>query len=173
MYTNDRSAPRMRKAEFSQQVVTKDLWRQFKKNYPEYKKMRWEDFKGFWGEIADTIRTEVVTNPLGVKLGSYTGELKLQYLRPSFKAVDQALSNELGKEVNHVNLVSKGKVAIIKWERRWAVKFNKMLQFFAFTPNREINTLAKDYTDKNPEKLREARITTGGYSIWRQIKSKL
>jgi len=44
-----------------------------------------------------------------------------------------------------------------------------MLQFFAFEPTRKMNTMAKKYTDANPEKIRVARNTLGGFSVWRQI----
>lgn len=172
MYTNDRKAPRMKKGEFSYNVVSKKLWKDFRKTYPEYKGMKWNDFYKYWGDIAQTIREETITNPLGVKLGSYTGELKLQYMGAQFKGVDKSTSEELEKEVNHLNLMTRGKVATIKWERRWAVKFNKMLQFFAFEATREMNKMAKLHTDSNPEKLRSTRATTGGYSIWRQIRGK-
>ena len=63
-------------------------------------------------------------------------------------------------------------MAKIKWERRWAVRFNKMLQFFAFKATREIEELANKYILSNPDKLRVARNTLGGYSIWRQLKNK-
>ncbi len=167
IYENDRKAPRMRKGEFSTNVVSKELWRKFKTEFPEYKKISWEEFYQLWVDIAQTIREECVTNPLGVKLGSYTGELKLQYLPYKFEATDIIASNASGSLVNHLNLVSTGKVAKIKWERRWAVKFNKMLQFFAFQPNRDIDILAKDYMTKNPERVRMSRNTLGGRNIWR------
>lgn len=170
IYTNDKKAPRMRKAKFSKPVISKELWKKFTQSSPEYKKMKWEEFTNLWKDISETIRQETITNPLGVKLGSYTGELKLQYCSTKVRNMD--LSNELGEPVNHINIVSRGKVAFIKWERRWAVKFNKMLQFFAFEPTREMNKMAKIYVDKNPDKLRTARNTKGGYSIWRQIKNK-
>lgn len=171
MYSNDRNAPRMRKGEFSKQIVTKELWRNFIKKFPEHKDITWREFYNSWSEIAETIREEAITNPLGVKLGSYTGELKLQYLPYKMKnAKDQEISNELKEETNHVNLLTRGKVAKIKWERRWAVKFNKMLQFFAFDSTREMNKLAKKHTDENPDKLRMARSVLGGFSFWRQIK---
>lgn len=152
------------------QIVTEFLWREFKKKFPEYKKKSWKEFSEEWGDIAQTIRTEAITNPLGVKLGSYTGEIKLQYLSNKFKAIDQVVSEELGEKTNLLNLSTKGKVASIRWERRWAVKFNKMLQFFCFRETREMNKMAKIYIDENPEKLRMVRNTRGGYSIWRQLK---
>lgn len=170
VYSNDRSAPRMRKAQFITQVITKELWQQFKKEFPEHKNMSWQIFTKKWADLAQTIRTESVTNPLGVKLGSYTGELKLQYLSTSFEGDDRTVSESLGEKVNHINIISKGKIAKVKWERRWAVKFNKMLQFFAFEETRDINVLAKKHIDNNPDHLRSARNTLGGFSIWRQLK---
>lgn len=164
----DPKAPRMRKAKFSQQVVSKDLYKRFKEQFPEHK-ISWEEFYKCWEDIADTIREESVNNPLGVKLGSYTGELKLQYIPYNFKVEDFAVSEEIGEKVNHVNLLTKGKVARLKWERRWAVKRNKMLQFFAFEPTRKLKIIAKKYTDANPDKIRVARDTTGGYSVWRKL----
>lgn len=169
-YSVDKKAPRMGKGKFSVQIVTKELWRTFKRLSPEYKNMTWDEFYKNWQDIAETIRTETVTNPLGIKLGSYTGELKLQYLPYKFESVDHKTSEELGTTVNHVGLVTRGKNAKIKWERRWAVKFNKMLQFYAFDPTRDICQLANLYIEANPEKLRVSRNTLGGFSVWRQLK---
>ncbi len=168
-YSNDRTAPRMRKAEFITNIVTRKLWEDFRKSSPEYKDITWKEFHSKWEEIAETIRSEMVNNELGVKLGAYTGELKLQYLPHKFEAADLTKVDELKEKVSHLNLVSRGKVAKIKWERRWAVKFNKMLQFFAFEGTRDINTQAKKRIDEHPEKLRVARNTLGGHSIWRQL----
>jgi len=172
VYSNDRKAPRMKKGKFSKMVVSKELWKRFTEEFPEYKDMPWKEFYNTWLEIAEIIRTEAITNPLGVKLGSYTGELRLQYLPHKFKAVDRYTSNQLGEVVNFINLDEKGKVPKIKWERRWAVKFNKMLQFYAFDETRQMNRLAKDYIDKHPDKLRVSRNTLGGPSIWRQKMDK-
>lgn len=169
----DRKGPRMRKGKYSRQVVSKEAWKDFIENNPDYRNMTWNEFYQNWKEIAETIRNEVVTNPLGVKLGFYTGELKVQYLPHKFdRAMDKTASEEAGEHLTYVNLVTRGKVAIIKWERRWAVKFNRMLQFFAFESNREINKLAETYIKSHPDSVRTARNTMGGYSIWRQLKAK-
>lgn len=172
VYSNDRTAPRMKKSKFAMRIINHDLWKEFVEKNEEYKDMTYQQFCNYWSDISQTIRNEVVTNPLGVKLAGYTGELKLQYLPYKFEADDHILSAELGEPVNHMNLVSKGKVATIKWERRWAVKFNKILQYFAFDPTREINKLAKIYADANPEKLRVSRVTLGGKSVWRSKTGK-
>jgi hypothetical protein len=167
-YSVDQKAPRMRKAKYSKSVVTDELCRSFLKQFPEYK-LSTKEFYRLWMDIAETIREEAIFNPLGVKLGSYTGELKLQYIPYKLKAEDPHSSSEVGEKINHINLLTRGKVAKIKWERRWAVKFNKMLQFFGFEPTRKMNIIAKKYTDQNPEKIRVSRNTLGGFSMWRQI----
>lgn len=159
VYSNNRKAPRMRKGNFSKKIVTKELWKEFTKTFPEYKDMSWTTFSDSWKEIAETIRTEAMTNPQGVKLGSYTGELKLQYITPAFKGADYKNSQELGMKIHYPNLVSKGKVAAIRWERRWAVKFNKMLSFFGFEPTREMTKLKAEHAEKSPDTIRVARIS--------------
>lgn len=168
MYKLDRSAPRMRKGKFSKSVVTKELWHRFKAAYPEYKDMKWDDFFGIWKEIAAKFRYHAIHNPLGVKLGSYMGELKLQYLPHKFKATDYGETQKEGEEMIHLNIEDKGKVPKIKWERRWAVKFNKILQYYAFQETRDINEIAKEYMKSNHGRLRTSRITTGGKSVWRK-----
>jgi len=168
-YSNDRKAPRMRKAEFSKSVITNELFKKFKKEFPEYKNLTWKEFYQYWLDIAKKIRYEVIYNPLGVKLGSYLGELKMQFIPYKFKAVDYGKSIELGEKVPYLNIETKGKVPRIKWERRQAVKFNKILQFYAFDETREVKELAKKYIrDDNVDKIRTARITIGGHSVWRQ-----
>ncbi len=167
-YSNDRKAPRMRKGQFSKMVVTKDLWKRFIKEFPEYENLPWTDFYDNWCEIAERIRYHCIYNPLGVKLGAYTGELKFQYLPHKFKAKDHYNSEQEGMPINHLNLDAKGKVPKIKWERRWAVKFNKILQFYAFDETREINHLAAEYVKTYAPNLRVSRNTLGGQSVWRQ-----
>lgn len=171
-YSNDRTAPRMKKGKFSKRVISQDLYRKFVKEFPEYKDMTWGEFYQNWLDIAERVRHEAIHNPLGVKLGSYIGELKLQYLPHKFKAEDHATSDKLGEKVDYLNIDTRGKVPKIKWERRWAVKFNKILQFYGFGETRELNRIAFDYVKDNYEKIRTARNTLGGISVWRKKINK-
>ena len=167
VYSNDRKAPRMGKREFTKPVITKDLWKRFRKEFDDYKDIEWREFYDTWCEIAERIRYYCINNPLGVKLGAYLGELKFQYLPHNFKAKNHMLSEKEGEHIDSMNIPSKGKVCTIKWERRWAVKFNKMLQFYAFNETRDINLLAYKYMETNPNP-RVSRNTLGGISVWRQ-----
>lgn len=157
-YSNDRKAPRMRKAKFSTKIISKELWKEFINTFPEHKDMPWEKFYRAWLDIAETTRTEATTNPLGVKLGSYTGELKVRYIGPEFKPEDFKASQQLGVKIIHSNLISNGKAPVIRWERRWAARFNKMLNFFGFEPHREMTKIKTIHSKANPDKIRVARI---------------
>lgn len=168
VYSNNRKAPRMKKGEFSKMVVTMELYMKFVEQFPEYKDMSWREFYQNWLDIAETTRHEAIHNPLGVRLGSHLGELKLQFLPYKFEANNYAASSQVGEKIPHLNLETRGKVPKIKWERRYAVKFNKILQFYAFDETRELNKLAAKYVPNNLEKIRVARVTLGGPSVWRQ-----
>lgn len=167
-YTNDKKAPRMKKGEFSKMVITRELYNRFKKEFPQYKDMAWVEFYNNWLEIAAKVRSEGVTNPLGVKLGFFCGELKVQYVPYKFKTRDR--NDPAGHP--HLNLKTRGKVGKVKWERREAVKRNKILQFYAFDETREMTCLAHQYIEEHGDKLRVSRITIGGHSVWRQKTKK-
>jgi hypothetical protein len=117
-------------------------------------------------EIAETIRSEGVMNPLGVKLSAYLGEIKTQFLPYRYETTDINASNEEGERIKHLNILTRGKVAKIKWERRFAVRFNQMLQFYGFEPHRDMNKLAKTYIPENIDKIRVSRTTLGGKRTW-------
>lgn len=167
MYNLDRKGPRMRKAQFSKMVVTKKLWRKFRRSNPIYKNITWDEFFGMWKDLAETIRNEAIFNPLGVKLEKFTGELKLQYLPHKKKVKDFGGSNEAGEEVNHLNINTRGKVGTIKWERRQAVKFNTMLQYYAFEQTREMEDMSKERVDQDPTSIRVSRVVATP-NIWKK-----
>ncbi len=171
----NKKGPRMKKGKYSKVVVTRKLFRKFRKENKEYKDMTWDEFFEYWNDIAETIRQETITNPLGVKLGSYLGELKYQYLPHKFTRNwrnDNETIQELGLGQRYTNIITKGKVCKVKWERRWAVKFNKILQYYAFEGVRELQLMAKDYTLAFPEKIRVSRNTLGGNNPWRKYNKK-
>lgn len=168
VYENNRNAPRMKKGKYSKNIVSTDAWKRFKAAFPEHN-ITWKDFYSAWCDIAETVRTEAVENPLGVKLGSYTGELKVQFTPKKIETLDVLTSEEVGEGLGFLNLNTRDKVIKVKWERRWAVRFNRFLQFFAFDPVREIQESASKYADNNSNKIRIARVTVGNNN-WKKNK---
>lgn len=155
----DKKAPRFGKGKFSTSIINKKaLHKKFIQKNPQYKDVPWEKIVSIWDNITDEIKNQVVTNPLGVKLRYYLGDLKLQYVPYKLKAT--TLNGE--EILRDVNIHSRGKVAILKWERRNVVKYNKWLQYFAFDPIRNLQISASNAIFNNPEKFRTARVTLGG-----------
>lgn len=156
--------PRLGKAEFTTNVITKELWEEFvqKTSRP----ISWEEFLKVWECILDVIRQEAIFNPLGVKLPRFIGEIKVQYLPYKFSAykLDHANPEE---KIKMLNLQQRGKVAKIKWERRQAVRFNKILQFYAFDADRKYNGLAKERIDNDGDSVRVSMNTLRGNKVWR------
>ena len=171
IYSQDPKAPRMKKGKYSSHVINKEMWKEFRERYSEYSHMSDAELREVWADIAKVIREESIKNPLGVKLGSYCGELKYQYLPYKYKAKDNALSAEVGEVTNHLNILTRGKVGKIKWERRWASRFNRFLVFYGFEPTREMTRLSKEHTDNNPDDIRVSRTTLGGSTVWAEKKS--
>ncbi len=161
---NDRKAPRLKKGKFSKMLINKELFSKFKKKFPEYNKMNWDEFFSLWKDISETIRNEAVTNPLGVKLGSLTGEIKVQYLGYKPKTEKPLILTPDNEIVHNSNLLTKGKIPVIKWERKWAVKFNKSLELYGFTETRELTELKYKYVKENPDKIRVSKaLKSSGY----------
>lgn len=154
---NNLNAPRMKKGKFSKSLITKDLFKEFKIKHPEYSEMTWDIFFGMWQDIAQTTREEVCSNPLGVKLGGFLGELKIQYLCYKPKIRSAAIP---------INLATKGKIPYVKWERRWASRFNKSLQLYAFEQTRELRDLATEHKKNSPEKIRSGRSIPRKANYW-------
>lgn len=165
VYSNDKNAPRMKKSEFMTTIMSRAMWRRFRKENPEYKNYTEPELLKLWSDIMKTLREEAILNPLGVKLPYYLGEIKFQFLPHKFEAINQKMSQEYGEKIPHLNISTKGKVGMIKWERKWAVKFNKILQFFAFD---EARAFREEMPKLNLDSVRVSRITIGGHNPWRQ-----
>ena len=159
---NDRKGPRFKRGKFTYKISTEELYQEFKKNYPEYDISK-KDFEYIWLDLlVPEIQNETVNNPLGFKTPFYIGEVKLQWLPYRPEKYDFKHKLETGEKVPRVNLQNGGKYHKLKWERRNAVRYNRWLQFYGFTHNREIDKLAKKKLSQNPGDIRVSRVTLGG-----------
>jgi hypothetical protein len=160
------------KKEYTDNIICDDLFKKFLNEFPEYKSYSLKQLKDIWTQITDAYVEHAYQNPLGVKLGAFLGDVKVQYMCYDFKAHDYGTSNKEGIDINYINLSTRGKVAKVKWERRNVVKKNKSLQFYGFKADSRIAKKAKQKILESPDSVRVARNTLGGYSIWRQLKYK-
>lgn len=154
--------PRFSKKSFVHHIITEELFSKFKKNYPEFN-ISFREFKRLWIEVlAPEIREQVINNPLGFVTSFYCGELKYQWLSYKPKSIDIPYKSKTGEEVPLVNMNHGNKVPKIIWERRNAVRYNPMLQFYGFDPHREMFNKAKLKQENANVSLRVARATLGG-----------
>ena len=159
---SDRKGPRFRRKEYTYKISIDELFEEFIKNYPEYKLTK-KEFQHIWLDIlVPEIQNETVNNPLGFKAPFYIGEFKLQWLPYRPEKYDFDHKTKTGEEVPRINLQNGGKYHKLKWERRNAVRYNRWLQFYGFTHNREIDRLAKKKLAENPGDMRVSRVTLGG-----------
>ncbi len=151
---NDKKAPRVGKKQFSTIIVSDKLYKTWKKNNPEYENISIIEFRQIWGEIAKEVRNQTVNNSLGIYFPFYVGETKIQFIPPSVKAVDMAESSELGEKINHLNIITKGKIGKLVWQRKRAAAFNKMINLFAFVADRKFSKQSVKALNTNPELYR-------------------
>lgn len=157
---NDRKAPRLGKAEFSTKLVNAELFKEWKKENPEYK-LSWNEFVKIWDDIVVKIKKEVTTNPMGLKLPFSTGELRVQFLPKTSKTYDYNQSEIEGEKVPYLGIITKGKVAKISWIRKQASKFNPFIMMFAFEHARDFGKDLSEVLFDTPEIFR--RILKDNY----------
>lgn len=167
IYKQNRNAPRVKRAEFTHLVINKHLWRAFINENPDFAEMTYSRFRECWAAITKTIMKEAITNPLGVKLPNYLGEIKFQFLPYKFEAFDRDLSYELEEPIKFINISTIGKVGKVKWERRQAVRFNRILQFYSFSANARFCKLAKERVEEDPHSVRVSMVTMGRRRVWK------
>lgn len=149
--------PRLGKGDFSTILLSHDFYKRIIKENPEFSHISWKEFQRIWVLIAEEIKIEAATNPLGVKLPLFLGELKNQYLPYKKEVQDHVLSQQEGDNIPLLNLHSKGKVGKLIWERKGARRFNKVLDLWAFEPSDLFRDLASEALRKTPDKFRIAR----------------
>jgi len=154
--------PRFSKKDYTYKIGILELFTAFQKNYPEYN-ISQKEFEHIWLDLlVPEIQNQAVNNPLGIKLPFYIGEIKLQWLPYKPNKIDFNYKQREGEDVPLISLKNGSKVHKVKWERRNAVRYNRWLQFYGFTHNRDIDKLARKKLDENPNDLRVSRVTLGG-----------
>lgn len=150
---NDRKAKRFGKGEFIVKLITYDLYKKWGILNPVYKKKnKYKDYKKIVELIIGEISAEIVNNNLGVRLPFYNGNICVKYIDiMKKKIINDNLSNQVEKDVPHLNWNSSDKVAKIIWSISKDQRYNKMLNYFGFEPTREIRHLTYEKLIESPE----------------------
>jgi hypothetical protein len=160
MQVMSNKGPRFRKEKYIHNILDTS-YNRFKNDYPEFDTSE-EEFLRIWNKVlAPEIRKEIGNNPLGIKLPYYLGEVKAQWL-PYILKKDKMVTKEGNTSFDKLDLTNGGKTMVVKWERRTAVRYTRMLQFYAFEADRKIKDIAKKREKETPEDIRVSRVTLGG-----------
>jgi hypothetical protein len=160
---NDRSAPRLGKAEFSTMIINSKVYNKWVEDNPEYKDVSYSTFQNIWIDISKEVRNFTCDNALGIYMPFHTGELKIQFIPSKVKAIDILASEAEGDKIHQLNIHTKGKIAKITWQRKAAARFNKMLNLFGFEQNRDFGKQVNNALYKNPEIYRTMKINKNRY----------
>lgn len=119
----------------------------------------YEEYLQIWTLITDKVKQQVCTNPLGVNLPFFLGELKVSYLPYKVPSVNNNLSQKVGMEITDTNIHSKGKRGSIVWERKQARRFNNILNIYAFEPTQKtLRDPVREALRENPELFRVGKL---------------
>lgn len=157
VYQFNGKMPRLGKKEFATTVLSHDLYKRAISESPEFAHLSWKEFQKIWVEIAEELKNEICTNPLGVKLPFFLGDLKVQYLPYKRENQDALLSAQLGEPIPHLNLHSKGKAGKLIWERKDARRFNRSLDLWAFEAADLFEDQVGSALKQSPDKFRISR----------------
>lgn len=159
MHVISNKGPRFRKEKYIHNILD-SCYNRFKTDYPEFD-ISEDEFLRIWNKvISPEIRKEAGTNPLGIKLPYYLGEIKVQWL-PYILKKDKVIIDS-NTPYDKLDLMNGGKTPTVKWERRNAVRYTRMLQFYAYDEDRKIKDIAKVREKETPEDIRVSRVTLGG-----------
>lgn len=143
----DVKAPRFGKKGFIYHVVNRKLYDQWAKENKDA--LSWNEFKEVWTYIAEEIIHEVTTNPLGVRLPFYNGDLSTNYV--------EMLNRHRNQGVKCLDWHSNKRQGKVVWAVRNAAKKHRWISFFAFQPCRELKTAAAAAFMNNPDIFRFTR----------------
>lgn len=150
---------RFRTEDFTKQVISIKLYEKWIKEYPEYSKYSFEQFKKMWHNLAETYKEVTCTSISGVRLPFYMGDLSLKYVTTNSSNINHNKSNIAKEPVGHLNFVTNGKTGKTVWSVDYARKFNCELPMLAFKSCRDLTLRARESFKETPGLFRIARAT--------------
>lgn len=154
MKFSDRSGPRFNTRTFRHKIITRDLYKAWKKKTGY--KISFDEFKRIWKLLALEIHSGILEEPNGVMLPYGMGELYLGWVTTKLKGIDYKTSREIGRLVYYENYHSYGKVGKLIYHAcaKYSLYTCRMWNFKPITPL--INKVSKAFMDR-PEIYKNSR----------------
>jgi len=167
---------RFRYNKYFDEVISEETYKKWKSDNPHLKGKinSYVSFKKYWRKIADMIMEEVCTNPFGVKLPYYCGELSIKYANMDLKPINKRASIDNGFIVPHLNWNSSERVGKLVWNVNKASRFNSMITYYGFKGVRIFNRQVNKALMETPELFRvyAANVTVGKDIVKYNLKLK-
>jgi hypothetical protein len=167
---------RFRYNKYFTEIVTEETYKKWKLDNPHLKKKinSFASFRKYWRRIADCIVEEVCTNPFGVKLPYYCGELSIKFANMDLKPINKRASINNNTSVPHLNWNSSERVGKLVWNVNKSAKFNSMIMYYGFKGTREFNQNVNKALMETPELFRvySANVAVGKDIVKYNLKLK-
>ncbi len=163
----DRKAKRFRASKGRTNVLTQDLFYQFKEAYPNTKIKDFKEFKSIIKTFNEALVDLVITDRDGFQLPFNLGAIFLGAYKPIKQPIDRKKSEEVGYEVKHKNYETDGLACKIFYSSYISKYKLAHRQLWMFTPHRQFKVKAS----KSFKKLYKLfKIIERGENPWRKIK---
>lgn len=147
---------RFKRNKYKKRIVTEALYKKWVAEYPEYSNYTIKMFRQYWNKIANKYMDVAVTNPHGVRLPFYMGDLSVQYPPKLDKNISIHKTAQQGVEVRHMNFSTNGKAGKTIWSVDHARKFNNYLPLMGFEAGRIFAEKTTNQLRETPEIFRDS-----------------
>ena len=121
----------------NESVVTRESFKRFKKEYPEYSGMQLKEFNTIVRAFNIAIKEKVCENRDGVRLPERLGLLQIiAFPRPRKKVVDYGMSNRTGVRCYHANWDTDNKIGKLIYQNTLKGYAFKNCRFWGMLPSR-------------------------------------
>lgn len=162
---------RFKRKKYRGYFINQDLYKKWLTKYPEYKKYTFTQFRQYWKLLANKYIDIAVTNPNGVRLPFYMGDICIKYTPQLDKNISVHKTAQQGVEVRHMNFATNGRAGKIIWSIEHARKFNKYLPIMGFEGSRGFKVKSTKQLTENPEIFKNS-ATSKAQRLYRIKKLK-
>jgi hypothetical protein len=145
----DKKAPRFRISKYRNNLVSEELWRDFKKKYDS--QITYKSYKEIFKKISEKIIEATVDNRDGVMLDQHLGKTRLILFKPQDKILNVDAARNLGIGVNYMMFNTDGLQGKIEWSLK-DVKYKlRNSRLFGFKPHRNFSKAASKAFTNQPD----------------------
>jgi len=150
---------RFSRAKYKNKVITRELWEQWKINYPEYKESSYAKYVEYARKILLEYRNEVTINSDGVRLPFYMGDVTMKFVPVKKQPLNPQVSKQILKEVPYLNFGTNGRVGKVVYSAEHCRLFNRYAPLLGFEPSKEFAKLSREQFKENPELFKDNQFS--------------